>query len=210
MITFNSQLTIDGLITGLSVFGAFLGYVINLISKYRSKKKEKREKADRLTVMEILETDLMNGLTEVQVKELFYSESTKDFRKSAGASKPSKLKDEDFSKYLRDLQWSHMIYQVDQLRYRLIIRPIDKYEMKGHTLTQIREFIKTKNISVNLSNVMVANFDKFDKYEQRKFIETVGVNGLEIKLDSLVNDLNSTDESKSVQAAKQLLDILID
>ncbi|MFA7290585.1 MAG: hypothetical protein WC055_17075 [Melioribacteraceae bacterium] len=124
-MTFDSKLTIDGLLTGIAAFGAFLGYSINLIVNHFSKKKNERMRADRLTIMEILEDDLKYGLTEEQVIEAFNSNRTKEFRENAGASNPKKITQVDFSKYLRDLQWSSMIEQVGQDKYRLRVYPVE-------------------------------------------------------------------------------------
>ena len=81
-------------------------------------------RADRLTIMEILELELQNGMTEEQIIQEFNSDRTKDFRDNSGASNPIKLKQVDYSKYLRDLQWSFMIEQVGANKYRLKITEV--------------------------------------------------------------------------------------
>jgi hypothetical protein len=126
MITFNSELTIDGLFTGLAAFGALTGYITNLIVRYRSNMRQEREKADKLTIMEILEYDLMNGYKLDEIEHRFKIDKLKEFRKSVGVSEPSKLKKVDFSKYLRDLQMNNMIEQVGVDKFKLKVYPITK------------------------------------------------------------------------------------
>ena len=117
------RLSVEGIFTALgvviAVFGGIAGFLIATFKAFRSDQRERRERADRLTIMEILERDLLHGLTEAQIKGLFQSDETYSFRQKAGASSPGKLSDHDFSRYLRDLQWQHMVDQIEENKYRL-------------------------------------------------------------------------------------------
>jgi len=126
ILHFDPKLTFDGVLTSIALFGALISYIANSRSQNTSKRKHKKEHADKLTIMVILETNLIDGLTENQIIEEFNSERTKDFRVNVSSTEPSKLKKVDYNIYIRDLQLSSIIEQVDVSKFKLKVYPVTK------------------------------------------------------------------------------------
>jgi hypothetical protein len=190
----------------VALVGGLGSFLIASFRQSRATRRDKRERADRLTIMEILERDLIGGLTEQQIKETFRSPSTTQFRKRLGASKPGKLDDHDFAIYLRDLQWHHMIDQIGDDRYRLRSAALS-YEQR-----ELRREQATAALSaiVPLDRVL-AVFQKHGRtlsgYRQADVVRgLLSLNRTE-DVGRLAQDLESADPETALSAAEAFLNV---
>ncbi|HJQ24769.1 MAG TPA: HEAT repeat domain-containing protein [Blastocatellia bacterium] len=212
-IEYDPKLTIEGVITAvgviIGVLGAVLGFLIDLARRRKAQRKDERERADRLTIMEILERDLLHGLSERQIKDIFCSAEMGEFRKRAGTSNPDKLTDNDFSRYLRDLQWNHMIDQIDATTYRLRTRALDQYENKEAWRQELKNKVRNLVQEEKLLKIISDNFDKLQIYQKVQALETLGSMKSPEAIKRVIAELDSPDPQVSLAAARTLLDILV-
>ena len=210
-LDFDPKISIEGIFTAVGVlvalFGGVAGFLIGFFRRFRSERKERRERADRLTIMEILEIDLLNGLDESKIKDLFRSEGSAVFRRRAGATNPRKLTDHDFSRYLRDLQWSHMVDQVEKDRYRLRSEMLSYEEKKARQ----HEFVTALSGIVSeekVISVLEKHFDKISKYERTDALKSLVASGRSDIVKRLSANLDSENPEEAIDAALTFLEAM--
>lgn len=210
-LEFDPKISIEGIATALGVIialvGGVLGFLIGFFRSARARRQDRRERADRLTIMEILERDLFQGLTETQIKELFRADETAVFRKKAGASNPQKLSEHDFSRYLRDLQWSHMIDQIEKDKYRMRSTALSYEQSRARQ----QQFVAAITQIVPEQKIIAAierHYDALDDYERSSVVRALLNLGRTEIVGRLAKDLEADDPKKCVAAAKTLLSAL--
>ena len=202
-MTLNTEVSIEGLVAALGICGAAIGYIVSLFHK----KKEKREKADRLTIMEILEREPVFGLSETQIKIYFESDETANFRKKAGANKPSKLKDTDYAIYIRDLQWASMIDQIDKDKYRLRVRRMD-YELVVRE--KIKSLVEDKLNKEQVVQILLKKYTDASGYEKDKHFDCLIHLDPKTAVDTVLAEINPTDSRFSLEAFERISKYLFD
>lgn len=210
-LVFDPRISIEGIFTAVGVlvalFGGISGFLIGFFRRFKIERKERREKADRLTILEILEMDLFNGLDKSKIKDLFMSEETAVFRKKAGATNPRKITNQDFSRYLRDLQWNHMVDQVEKDKYRLRTEMLSYAEQKArqHEFTIALSGIVSEEKVVA---ILEKHFNKIQKYERTDAIKLLVASGRLDIVKRLSMNLDSEKPEEAIEAALTLLEAM--
>src|SRR4051812_1223420 len=105
----DTTLNIEGIIAALAILGAAIGFLINLIKGWKTDFKEKRYRGTNHIILDLLEINFQEGLSEEKLWELYCSPETKLKRKSFSAYNPKKLKRIGFENQLKHLQSRFLI-----------------------------------------------------------------------------------------------------
>ena len=208
-MTIDTTLNIEAVIAALGVLGAAVGYLINLIQKWHENHKDRKYRGTNFVILDLLEKNFYEGLSEDRLWELYNSEDTKEQRRSFGAYRPAKLERLGFEGQLKHLQNNFLIrltgkghYHIDfQERWRWTEAErigtykniVDKVSagFKGGELTEIL-------------NSALTNQDTYahTRKDLHHFLASKGDNN-NVKL--LIEDLKSSDQNKVKNAIETFL-----
>jgi hypothetical protein len=127
----DTTVSIEGVATAAGVVGAAVGYLVNLIRNWRQEAKNKKRRGTYSTILHLLEEDLVSGLTEDQLWDMYSSERTSEVRRRYNALTPTKVDRVRFESLIRDLRLDRLIELVGRDQYRLETRHLDKYDFQS-------------------------------------------------------------------------------
>lgn len=115
----DTTLNIEGIIAALAILGATIGFLINLVKKWRLDFKEKRYRGTNFVILDLLESNFQNGLSEDNLWNYYCSIETQKKRKSFSAYNPKKLKRIGFEEQLKHLQSRFLIRLTGPAHYHI-------------------------------------------------------------------------------------------
>lgn len=156
-ITWDPTISIEGTATALGVVGAAIGYLTNLINGALKERRNTLYRGTRLVILDLLECDPWQGLTEDQIWNLYRAEKP---RKHYTALSPKKLTKLGLKRELKQLQLQFLIDLCGKDSYRIRMSPVSKYDLqKSGELSAIRLFTSsvTRDDLVHVTKRILGN-----------------------------------------------------
>ncbi len=152
----DKSINIEGIIAAIAILGAAIGFTINLFRKWKLDYKEKRYRGTNFIILELLELNFQEGLSDDKLWELYSSVDMLEKRKSFSAYKPKKLKHIGFEGQLKYLQSQFLIRLTGPAHYHIDFRePSDwKHFYRKNQYRKILNVIKTQIGDEKLSEIL--------------------------------------------------------
>jgi hypothetical protein len=210
---FNPEVTLEAIATSIGVIvaiaGGVTGFLIAVFRQSSYNRRERRERADRLVIMEILEQDLKHGLSEQAILGGFQSPGTIALRKQLGATEPSKMTIQQVSQYMRDLQWSHMVDQVGTDSYKLCCSLPYKDNIREKKQSTSKTLLATVS-EEEIITTIEKHFRLSHSYDRRDILRTLLRRGHSDVVRRLSADLIAEDSEQALRTAQAMLMLLED
>jgi hypothetical protein len=207
----DTTLNIEGIIAALAILGAAISYIINLIKNWRTAYKEKRYRGTNFVILELLETNFKEGLSEDKLWDLYNDGSTLQKRKYFNAFSPSKLKRIGFEGQLKHLQSRFLIRLTGPGHYHIDFSEPRDWRRFSQRLSfqKIIDSVKSKLTSEELSAIFVKNVnnDTLGAYRRKDTLNYLLETGNTDAINKLIEDLKSSDSEKSKSATELFLEI---
>ena len=207
MVTWDPNISLEGLATGLGILGAATGYVLNLVHRWREERLARAERGAKLVILHILESEPRRGLTEDELWERYRSDRLADVRQKYRAAKPRRLDRLTFERFLKQLQNEFLVDLSDVDKYRLRIHFSSPWEEAQRQQQQIREKLLA---TVSVQKVRdVASRTLHDPnappYEKQRAARILVRLGDDTGLDELVSLLDAPDSALALEAAEAIV-----
>ena len=207
-MTWDTTVSIEGLATALALLGAALGYVINLIRRWRQDAQDRAMLGTSFVILQLLEEELTNGLSEEELFRAYGSKDTLELRGKYSAMPPRKLSRVLFERRLRQLQFEGMVDPIRRDRWRVRVHPIDSHEAREQARAAMRQVVHEQVRSEEL--IAVAELllrDARDSWRKKEALELLArINPTEgvAKIKSL---LTSENREEALAAAEVLAEL---
>jgi hypothetical protein len=213
-ITIDYTVNLEGAVAAIGILAAVTGYLFNLVRTIRDNNKWKRERADNIVILEILESDPLNGYDEDEIISRFRLPEYQNLIKQLKASRPEKLKADYVSARLRNLQYESFVDRTLSKKYVLRTR----YEYKPDEITQRDIEIKRHKMQYLSSRLKVdklietlkTNLDQMELWDRRNAIRAFATIGNDKALDELITQLESKDPKIAFDTALEISAIIRD
>lgn len=204
----DTTINLEGAVAATAIFAAAIGYIINLILSAIDKRKQNRQRADELVLIEILEENPLDGLSEEGISKRFKSERYQVLGRKLGASPPKKITQDYLVGRLMALQYDGFLDRTVSRNY-VIRTGFEKYrEREIETANQRRSYIQSK---VDLEKVLVilkTNQDKLNEWDRIRTIETYSKIATEGAIDELIQELESPNPKFASAAAWEIASLI--
>jgi hypothetical protein len=213
-ISIDSTINLEGVVAAIGILAAAIGYIFSLIRTARDNRQWKLERADNIVILEILESDPVNGLNESEIMSYFKKPEYQQLIKQLKASRPEKLKMDYLESRLRNLQYESFLDRTLARKYVLRTR----YEYKPDELTQREieikrhkmEYLSSKLKVSKLIEILKINMDEMEIWDRRNAIRAFAAIGNDVALDELINHLESKEPKVALATALEISEILRD
>ncbi len=209
-LKFDTTLNVEGIIAALAILGAAIGFIINLIKKWRLDYKEKKYRGTNFIILDLLETNFQDGLSEDNLWELYCSPETSQKRKSFSAYKPEILKKIGFEGQLKHLQSQFLIRLTGPGHYHIDFQEprIWKNFYRKNNLLRIVERIKEEIGETELNEILNQSIQNMDRNFYRlkdtfRFLIEVGD-------DSAISKIISDMRSNNGEIRKNTVELFIE
>lgn len=165
----DKTLNVEGIIAALAIFGAAVGFVLNLIKGWRNDYKETRYRGTNSIILDLLEQNFENGLSEEELWNLYSSTDTLSKREAFKAFGPEKLKRIGFEGQLKHLQSRFLIRLTGPAHYHIDFseprqwKRFYQVDMYKKIVAQIQNEIGQEELNKILSSVIVTSDMSFYK-----------------------------------------------
>jgi hypothetical protein len=213
-ISIDSTINLEGVVAAIGILAAAIGYIFSLIRTARDNRQWKLERADNIVILEILESDPVNGLNESEIMSYFKKPEYQQLIKQLKASRPEKLKMDYLESRLRNLQYESFLDRTLARKYVLRTR----YEYKPDELTQREieikrhkmEYLSSKLKVSKLIEILKINMDEMEIWDRRNAIRAFAAIGNDVAIDELINHLESKEPKVALATALEISEILRD
>lgn len=206
----DSTVNVEGIISALAILGAAIGFVINLIKKWRSDYKQKKYRGTNFIILDLLESNFQDGLSEDKLWNLYCSRETLEKRKHFSAYKPEKLKRIGFEGQLKHLQNQFLIRLTGPAHYHIDFkesRDWKNYNRKNNFIKiveQIKDDIGEKELNEILNQFIQNNDRSFYRIKDTyRFLIEYGDSS---SVRKIISDLKNSD----VEIRKNAVELFIE
>jgi hypothetical protein len=203
-----NKVSVEGLATAIGVLGTAVGFLINLIRTWRRDADEKAMRGVSFVIIEMLEENLVEGLSEQELFDAYTSERRADLRKKYSAKKPSKLSQVDFERRLRILQFEGMVDPVAKDRWRVRARPVDRHEIREYneatTRRLLRDAVPAGDIVAAAEGVLSEASTSWQKKQALQLLIRLRPEEAAVRLKGF---LKSADPEESLAAAEIIAEV---
>jgi hypothetical protein len=161
----DTTLNVEGIIAAIAILGAAIGFIINLIKKWRLDYKEKKYRGTNFIILDLLESNFQNGLSEDKLWELYCSSETSSKRKSFSAFRPERLKRIGFEGQLKHLQSKFLIRLTGPAHYHIDFKESRDWENfnRRNNFLKIVERIKNEIGENDLNEILNQSIKNSDR-----------------------------------------------
>ena len=208
LFVYDPSIGIADAATALGVVGAAAGYIISLIRAWRTDWRNTRYRGTRLTILELLEQALPEGMAEKDLRSAY--SKNEHLRRKYTAWDPEKLDDVAFERELKQLQfYDHAIDLVGPDTYRIRHEPITQYEMNERRRREVSEFVQknvpTEKLRETALRILKNTDDKHDREEAaRSLMRLQDEDGLK----ECLKILETIEDGAAIQIVNEIIEFM--
>jgi len=215
--TIDTTINIEGLVAAIAIFGAVIGFIINLSKNWISEYKEKRYRGTNFVILDLLEQNFSTGLSEKQLWNLYRSDSTLEKRKKYSAYAPIKIGEIGFEGQLKHLQNRFLIRLTGPSQYHIDFQDPRNWKTKKNinieqkkveikdSIDNVTEFIGKDNLEEIL--LATANDRNYSVYSKTALIRILIEEGNNAGTAMLITNLRSDKEEVRNEAVELLINM---
>lgn len=207
----DTKINIEGIIAAIAILGAAIGFIINIVRRWNLDYKEKRFRGTNFIILDLLETNFQNGLSEDKLWELYSSADMQEKRKSFFAYNPKKLKRIGFEGQLKHLQSLFLIRLTGPAHYHIdFSQPSDwgRFYKKNQYIqilqsikAQIGEEILNEILNKTIQNGDISFYKLKDTY---RYLFDTGDNAA---ISKIISDLKNEDLNTRQNAVELFIEM---
>ena len=204
----DTTLNIEGIIAAIAVLGAAIGFLLNLAKNWLYEYKDKRYRGTNSIILDLLEQNFENGLSEEELWNLYSSNDTLLKRKEFKAFSPNKISRYGFEGQLKHLQSNFLIRLTGPAHYHIDFRePKDwKRFYQVNTYRQMVEHIENEVGQIELNKIL--NSVISPSFYRSTAAQTYLIDkGDSVAISNLILDLKNTDMNIRQKAAEHFIEL---
>jgi hypothetical protein len=206
-MTWDPNIGLEGIATGLGILGAAVGYVVNLVRNWRRETRDERERGAKFVILQLLEKGSRHGVSEEDLWQGYGAAEAGSVRKKYRAADPDDIDRLTFERFLKQLQNELLIDLVDVDRYRLRFNRASAWEEAQAEARKIRDRLRTKVTPqrVRATASRILRDDTLQAYEKGRAARLLLGLGDDEGADEVIRLLDSKRADVAIEAAEALV-----